>query len=79
MEEVPEIPEDENLEIVKGVVESHPRVRFVGDHSSGGIEYKVSEESQEWLIELVKENKVKFDNPNRIDSGHSFGLILPDE
>lgn len=76
---IPDIPEEQDIETVIEKVKKHPSVKFIGEHSSEGFEYRVGGEGQEWLINSVENNEVRFDNPNRIESGHPYGLILPEE
>lgn len=73
----PEVPQDKNIEEVKQVIEEHPRID-VGVDNSRGFEIKYASDAKEWLGNTVEKNSIRFDNPNRFDSGHPYVLILPE-
>ena len=75
-EKIPETPEDSTIEEVKIRLEEHPRID-VGVDNSGGFEIKYANDARNWLSETVKQNNIRFDNPNRFDSGHPYVLLLP--
>lgn len=52
------------------------RIEVIGENS-GGFEAKVSSEHKEWVINIIENNNVRFDNPARLKSGHPYVLILP--
>lgn len=76
---VVDIPNDEGIETVKNHAEDVSGID-VGVSNSGGYEIKwSSDDAREWLLKAVDKNAVRFDNPARIDAGHPYVLILPDE
>lgn len=67
-----------DIEEFKNKVEEKDGVEL-GLENSGGYEIRVvNEEDREWLINFVSENSLEFDNRNRIESGHNYALVLPD-
>jgi hypothetical protein len=67
-----------DIEEFKNKVEEKDGVEL-GVENSGGYEIRVvNEKHREWLVNFVSENSLEFNNRNRIESGHNYFLVLPD-
>lgn len=52
----------------------------LGVENGRGYEVEILDrKGREWLEEKVSKGSLRFDNPKRIESGHSYALILPEE
>jgi len=78
MDDTPDVPRNQGIDTVKKLAEEHPNID-VGVSNSGGQEMKCGESGREWIKSVVEQNHVRFDNPARINAGHSYILVLPEE
>jgi len=78
MTNIPDVPKNQGIDAVKELAEQHPNID-VGVNNSGGWEMKCGKSGRERIRNVVEQNNVRFDNPARINAGHSYILVLPDE
>jgi len=78
MDDIPDVPRNQGVDTVKELAEQHSNID-VGVSNSGGWEMKCGKSGREWIKTVVEQNDVRLDNPARINAGHSYILILPEE
>jgi hypothetical protein len=72
------VPSNKTIHSIKQYIQDHPDMKLLGENS-GGFEIRYSAEAKDWLLKLVEENQIRFDNPGRIQNNHPYILLLPEK